>query len=109
MAQNSGFNNASFNNRIVGPNGVANRHVPARTQLLQQADAILRQPPGAPAGVQGLAPAGGVGPTANTLPNPLSYEEIPIFNGTIANYLAQIFAFTVSFFIILLLNLLINY
>jgi hypothetical protein len=54
------FNNTAFNNTTVGPNsGNGNRHVDARTQLLQQADALLHQAPN-PQGVQGLAPASGI-------------------------------------------------
>jgi hypothetical protein len=89
------FNNNAFNNTTVGPNGAAARHSTARTTLLAQADAILRQGPGPVQGVQGLAPPTGVAAGAATLPNPLAYEEIPIFNPVIANYLSQIFAFAV--------------
>ena len=89
------FNNTAFNNNTVGPNGAATRHVAARTTLLQQADNILRQPPGAVVGVQGLAAPTNVAAGAATYPNPLAYEEIPIFNPIIANYLSQIYAFSV--------------
>jgi hypothetical protein len=89
------FNNTAFNNNTVGPNGAATRHSTARTTLLAQADAILRQGPGPVQGVQGLAAPAGVTAGAATFPSPLAYEEIPIFNAVIANYLSQIFAFAV--------------
>jgi hypothetical protein len=92
------FNNPAFNNPTVGPNGAATRHVNARTALHNQADALLRG--GAAAtNVQGLAAPAGVAPGQAILPNPLSYEEIPIFNPVVANYLSQIFCFTVCLFL----------
>jgi hypothetical protein len=98
MAAPNGFINAAFNNNTVGQNGVAIRHVPARTTLLAQAEAILRQPNQPITNVQGLATATGVAPGQAVFPNPLAYEEVLIFHPTIANYLSQIFCFAVRIY-----------
>jgi hypothetical protein len=95
MAAPNGFNNNAFNNNTVSQAGVAIRHIPARTTLLAQAEAILRQPNQPIANVQGLAAATGVTTGQAILPNPLAYEEVLIFHPTIANYLSQIFCFAV--------------
>ena len=89
------FNNTAFNNNTVGPSGAAIRHEAARTILIAQADTILRQPPGPITGVQGLTPQTGLASGAATFPNPTAYEEIPIFNPVIADYLSKIFCFSV--------------
>jgi hypothetical protein len=89
------FNNAAFNNATVGPNGAGLRHEAARTALITQAENLLRQPAGPVAGVQALQPQTGLVPGAATFPNPLAYEEIPIFNPIIADYLSRIFCFSV--------------
>jgi hypothetical protein len=94
------FNNTAFNNKTVGPNGAAVRHEAARTTLIAQADAILRQPPGPIAGVQGLTPQTRLAPGAATFPNPIAYEEIPIFNPVIADYLSKIFCFSVYVYLL---------
>jgi hypothetical protein len=62
MAQpNNGFQNAAFNNNTIGPNSTATRHSQARTTILAQAEAILRQPNQLVANVQAL-PQTAVGP-----------------------------------------------
>jgi hypothetical protein len=98
MAAPNGFQNNAFNNNTVGPAGAAIRHIRARTTLLAQAEAILRQPNQPVANVQALSQNTTVGPGQNVLPNPLAYEEVLIFDPVIANYLSQIFAFAVSTF-----------
>jgi hypothetical protein len=84
----------SFNN-TVGPNGAAICYEAARTTPIAQADTILRQPHSPIAGVQGLTPQTRLAPSAATFPNPTAYEEIPIFNPIIADYLSKIFCFSV--------------
>src|ERR1700712_5238653 len=92
------FTNTAFNNNTVGPNGAAIRHVNARTALYNQADALLRSG-AAGTNVQGLAAHAGVNPGLAVFPNPLAYEEIPIFHPVVANYLSQIYCFTVRLFL----------
>ena len=89
------FNNTSFNNNTISPNGAAICYEAACTTLIAQANTILCQLPSLIASVQGLTPQTGLASGAATFPNPTAYEEIPIFNPVIADYLSKIFCFSV--------------
>jgi len=95
MAAPNGFQNNAFNNTTVGPNGAGIRHVDARTALIEQAQNLLRQPANQPVtNVQGI-PQTAVIPGQEVHPNPMLYEEVMILHPAIANYLSQIFCFSV--------------
>lgn len=80
---------SSFNNRTVGPAGVAASHRGARTTIVEQAEAILRQPVGE---VPEVSVSDEVIPGRSKHPNWVAYEEVPIFHPVIADQLSRIFA-----------------